>query len=100
MLQKIAYELGESANTVTFPCSENCSERLAEILILLEAKIGNRSGRIHKNFSNQRRNRQPDWNCYRKRHPINSEFKQDDLILLKEEISKSLTEKGLLMVTL
>ena len=35
------------------------------------AKIGNRSGRIHKNFSNQRRNRQPNWNCNRKCYPIN-----------------------------
>ena len=33
MLQKIAYELGESANTVTFLAQKTVRERLAEILI-------------------------------------------------------------------
>lgn len=40
MLQKIAYELGESANTVTFLAQKTVRERLAEILILLEQKLG------------------------------------------------------------
>lgn len=39
MLQKIAYELGESANTVTFLAQKTVRERLAEILILLEQKL-------------------------------------------------------------
>lgn len=40
MLQKIAYELGESANTVTFLAQKTVRERLAEIMILLEQKLG------------------------------------------------------------
>lgn len=40
MLQKIAYELGESANTVTFLAQKTVRERLAEILLLLEQKLG------------------------------------------------------------
>lgn len=40
MLQKIAYELGESANTVTFLAQKTVRERLAEVLILLEQKLG------------------------------------------------------------
>lgn len=40
MLQKIAYELGESSNTVTFLAQKTVRERLAEILLLLEQKLG------------------------------------------------------------
>ena len=40
MLQKIAYELGESSNTVTFLAQKTVRERLAEVLILLEQKLG------------------------------------------------------------
>ena len=40
MLQKIAFELGESSNTVTFLAQKTVRERLAEILILLEQKLG------------------------------------------------------------
>jgi CRP-like cAMP-binding protein len=40
MMQKIAYELGESANTVTFLAQKTVRERLAEILLLLEQKLG------------------------------------------------------------
>ncbi len=40
MLQKIAFELGESANTVTFLAQKTVRERLAEILLLLEQKLG------------------------------------------------------------
>ncbi|WKS95627.1 Crp/Fnr family transcriptional regulator [Riemerella columbina] len=40
MLQKIAYELGESSNTITFLAQKTVRERLAEILLLLELKIG------------------------------------------------------------
>ena len=40
MLQKFAYELGESANTVAFLAQKTVRERLAEILILLEQKLG------------------------------------------------------------
>lgn len=40
MLQKIAYELGESANTVTFLAQKTVRERLAEVLLLLEQKLG------------------------------------------------------------
>lgn len=40
MLQKIAYELGESSNTVTVLAQKTVRERLAEILLLLEQKLG------------------------------------------------------------
>lgn len=40
MLQKISYELGESSNTITFLAQKTVRERLAEILILLEQKLG------------------------------------------------------------
>lgn len=40
MMQKIAFELGESANTVTFLAQKTVRERLAEILLLLEQKLG------------------------------------------------------------
>lgn len=40
MLQKVAFELGESSNTVTFLAQKTVRERLAEILLLLEQKLG------------------------------------------------------------
>lgn len=40
MLQKFAYELGESSNTVAFLAQKTVRERLAEILVILEQKLG------------------------------------------------------------
>lgn len=40
MLQKIAYELGESSNTITLLAQKTVRERLAEILLLLEDRLG------------------------------------------------------------
>lgn len=40
MLQKIAFELGESSNVITFLAQKTVRERLAEILLLLEQKLG------------------------------------------------------------
>jgi CRP-like cAMP-binding protein len=40
MLHKIAFELGESSNTITFLAQKTVRERLAEILLLLEQKLG------------------------------------------------------------
>ncbi len=40
MMQKIAFELGESSNTITFLAQKTVRERLAEILLLLEQKLG------------------------------------------------------------
>ena len=40
MLQKIAYELGESSKTITFLAQKTVRERLAEVLLLLEHKLG------------------------------------------------------------
>lgn len=40
MLRKIAYELGESSNTVTFLAQKTVRERLAEMLLMLEEKLG------------------------------------------------------------
>lgn len=48
MLQKLAYELGESSNTVTFLAQKTVRERLAEILLILEQKLGvNEEGYIN-----------------------------------------------------
>lgn len=40
LLQKISYELGEYSNTIKFLAQKTVRERLAEILLLLEKKIG------------------------------------------------------------
>lgn len=40
MLQKICFELGESSNTVTFLAQKTVRERLAEVLLMLEQKLG------------------------------------------------------------
>ncbi|MCW0490160.1 Crp/Fnr family transcriptional regulator [Riemerella anatipestifer] len=40
MMQKIAFELGESSNIITFLAQKTVRERLAEILLLLELKLG------------------------------------------------------------
>ena len=40
MLQKFAFELGESSNTITFLAQKTVRERLAEVLLLLEQKLG------------------------------------------------------------
>ncbi len=40
MLQKIAYELGEASKTITFLAQKTVRERLAEVLLLLEQKLG------------------------------------------------------------
>lgn len=40
MLQKIAYELGQSSNTITYLAQKTVRERLAEVLLLLETKLG------------------------------------------------------------
>lgn len=40
MLQKIAHELGEYGNTITFLAQKTVRERLAEILLLLEKRLG------------------------------------------------------------
>ena len=40
MLKKIAFELGESANTITFLAQKTVRERLAEMLLILEGKLG------------------------------------------------------------
>lgn len=40
MIKRLAFELGESLNTITFLAQKTVRERLAEILILLEQKLG------------------------------------------------------------
>jgi len=40
MLQKIAYELGEASKTIAFLAQKTVRERLAEVLLLLEQKLG------------------------------------------------------------
>ena len=40
MLQKISYELGEYSNTITLLAQKTVRERLAEILFLLDKKMG------------------------------------------------------------
>ncbi len=40
MLQKFAFELGEYSNTITYLAQKTVRERLAEVLLLLEQKLG------------------------------------------------------------
>lgn len=40
MLQKIAFELGEASKTITYLAQKTVRERLAEVLLLLEQKLG------------------------------------------------------------
>lgn len=40
MIKRLAFELGESSNTITFLAQKTVRERLAEVLLLLEQKLG------------------------------------------------------------
>ena len=40
MLQKFAYELGESSNRITLLAQKTVRERLAEIFLILERRLG------------------------------------------------------------
>lgn len=83
MLQKIAYELGESSNTVTFLAQKTVRERLAEILILLEQKLGTDP----EGFINISLTREEIANLIgtatESAIRLISEFKQDELILVE-----------------
>lgn len=96
MLRKIAYELGESANTVTFLAQKTVRERLAEILILLEQKLGTDP----EGFINISLTREEIANLIgtatESAIRLISEFKQDDLIIVEGRNIKILNHEKLI----
>ncbi|QCX53239.1 Crp/Fnr family transcriptional regulator [Elizabethkingia sp. JS20170427COW] len=82
MLQKIAYELGEASKTITFLAQKTVRERLAEVLLLLEQKIGTDP----EGFINISLTREEIANLVgtatESAIRLISEFKQDELILV------------------
>ena len=96
MLQKIAFELGESANTVTFLAQKTVRERLAEILILLEQKLGTDP----EGFINISLTREEIANIIgtatESAIRLISEFKQDDLIEVEGRNIKILNHEKLI----
>ena len=96
MLQKIAFELGESANTVTFLAQKTVRERLAEILILLEKKLGTDP----EGFINISLTREEIANLIgtatESAIRLISEFKQDGLIIVEGRNIKILNHEKLI----
>ena len=96
MLQKIAYELGESSNTVTFLAQKTVRERLAEILILLEQKLGTDP----EGFINISLTREEIANLIGTETEsairLISEFKQDELILVEGRNIKIINHEKLI----
>ncbi|WP_300672481.1 Crp/Fnr family transcriptional regulator [Soonwooa sp.] len=96
MLQKIAYELGESSNTVTFLAQKTVRERLAEILILLEQKLGTDP----EGFINISLTREEIANLIgtatESAIRLISEFKQDELILVEGRNIKIINHEKLI----
>ncbi|MGX9985296.1 Crp/Fnr family transcriptional regulator [Chryseobacterium sp. POL2] len=96
MLQKIAFELGESSNTVTFLAQKTVRERLAEILILLEQKLGTDP----EGFINISLTREEIANLIgtatESAIRLISEFKQDELILVEGRNIKIINHERLI----
>ena len=80
MLQKIAFELGESSNTVTFLAQKTVRERLAEILLLLEQKLGTDPEGFIKISLTREEIANIIGTATESAIRLISEFKQDDLI--------------------
>ena len=80
MLQKIAFELGESSNTVTFLAQKTVRERLAEILLLLEQKLGTDPEGFIKISLTREEIANLIGTATESAIRLISEFKQDDLI--------------------
>ena len=96
MLQKIAYELGESANTVTFLAQKTVRERLAEILILLEQKLGTDPEGFIKISLTREEIANLIGTATESSIRLISEFKQDDLISVEGRNIKILNRDKLI----
>lgn len=96
MLQKIAYELGESANTVTFLAQKTVRERLAEILILLEQKLGTDPEGFIKISLTREEIANLIGTATESAIRLISEFKQDDLISVEGRNIKILNRDKLI----
>lgn len=96
MLQKIAYELGESANTVTFLAQKTVRERLAEILILLEQKLGTDPEGFIKISLTREEIANLIGTATESAIRLISEFKQDDLIVVEGRNIKILNREKLI----
>ncbi len=95
MLQKLAYELGEASNNITFLAQKTVRERLAEILLVLEQKLGvNNEG-----FINIVLTREEIANLIgtatESAIRLISEFKQDNMIVTKGKNIKLIDRKTL-----
>lgn len=96
MLQKIAYELGESANTVTFLAQKTVRERLAEILVLLEQKLGTDPEGFIKISLTREEIANLIGTATESAIRLISEFKQDDLIAVEGRNIKILNREKLI----
>ena len=96
MLQKIAYELGESANTVTFLAQKTVRERLAEILILLEQTLGTDPEGFIKISLTREEIANLIGTATESAIRLISEFKQDDLIAVEGRNIKILNREKLI----
>lgn len=96
MLQKIAYELGESANTVTFLAQKTVRERLAEILILLEQKLGIDPEGFIKISLTREEIANLIGTATESAIRLISEFKQDDMIVVEGRNIKILNREKLI----
>lgn len=96
MLQKIAYELGESSNTITFLAQKTVRERLAEILILLEQKLGIDDDGYIKISLTREEIANLIGTATESAIRLISEFKQDDLIAVEGRNIKILNREKLI----
>jgi CRP-like cAMP-binding protein len=96
MLQKIAYELGESSNTITFLAQKTVRERLAEILLLLENKLGLDDEGFIKISLTREEIANIIGTATESAIRLISEFKQDELIEVKGRNIKILNREKLI----
>ena len=96
MLQKIAYELGESANTVTFLAQKTIKERLAEILIKKKKKLGTDPEGFIKISLTREEIANLIGTATESAIRLISEFKQDDLIAVEGRNIKILNREKLI----
>lgn len=96
MLQKIAFELGESSNTITFLAQKTVRERLAEILLLLEQKLGTDPEGFIKITLTREEIANLIGTATESAIRLISEFKQDDLIETEGRSIKILNHEKLI----
>ena len=96
MLQKIAFELGESSNTVTFLAQKTVRERLAEILLLLEQKLGTDPEGFIKISLTREEIANIIGTATESAIRLISEFKQDELIEVEGRTIKILNHEKLI----